>query len=293
MRLRVGAVLLAAAAIVAAGCGGGGGGESSTSSSTSSTTTTTSDAKALLAAAPQKVQDANSSKISFSISIDSDALANELTIPGSGEFDYAAKEGRLTMDYGDVLKAAGENGSGEMEILTHGDVYYLKWPLLSKAVGASTPWISFDVTKLDQISGLDTSSLRQINQSDPSQTLVYLKAAGTVEEQGTEDIDGVSTTKYHAIVDVDKIADLAPADKREAVAASVESLKEQYGITKLPMDVWLDDQGLPRKLFYEISVKTQGQNVRTSLTMNLSDYGVDVNIQPPSASQVTDLADVS
>jgi hypothetical protein len=289
MRLRVGAVLVAAAAVAAAACGGGGGGSSTSSSSTAPM----SDAKALLAAAPQKVANASSSTVSFSITIDSDQLGSALTIPGQGQFDYKTKEGRLTMDYGDVLNAAGQNGSGEVQILTKGNLYYLKWPLFSKALGASTPWVSFDVTKLDQISGIDTSSLQQVNQGDPSQTLVYLKAAGTVDEQGTEDVAGVSATKYHAIIDVDKISALAPADQRDAIAASVKSLKEQYGIAKLPMDVWLDGQGLPRKLFYEISTKAQGQNVKTSLTMNLADYGINVNVEPPPASQVTDLADIS
>lgn len=287
MRLRVGMVLAAAAAFAAAGCGGGGGGGTTTSATD---TGTSSDAKAVLAAAPQKVKNANSSKVSFSITIDSDKLSDALTIPGEGEFDYAAKEGRLTMDYGSVLSAAGQSGSGDMEILTKGSVYYVKWPLLSTAVKAKTPWISFDITKLDQITGIDTSSLRSVNQGDPSQTLVYLKAAGTVEDQGTEDVDGVSTTKYHAVIDLDKIAGLAPADQRKSVAASVKTLEDTYGISELPMDVWIDDQGLPHKLFYEIQAKVQGTKVDSSLEMKLSDYGVDVNVEPPPANQVTDLA---
>ena len=290
MRLRVGVVLAAAAAIAAAGCGGGGGG-----SSTSSTTTTSGasrDAKRVLAAAPGKVKDANSSKVSFSIAVDSDQLANEITIPGSGEFDYAGKEGRLTLDYGAVLSAAGQSGNGEMEVLTKGDMYYLKWPLFSTAVGASTPWISFDISKLDQITGFDTSSLRQVNQGDPSQTLVYLRAAGTVEDHGAEDVAGVSTTKYHAVIDLDKVPGLAPAAQRASVRSSINSMKEQYGITELPMDAWIDANGLPRKLFYEIAAKVQGQDVKSSMTMNLSDYGVDVKVQPPPPSQVTDLASI-
>ena len=290
MRLRVGVVLAAAAAIAAAGCGGGGGG-----SSTSSTTTTSGasrDAKRVLAAAPGKVKDANSSKVSFSIAVDSDQLANEITIPGSGEFDYAGKEGRLTLDYGAVLSAAGQSGNGEMEVLTKGDMYYLKWPLFSTAVGASTPWISFDISKLDQITGFDTSSLRQVNQGDPSQTLVYLRAAGTVEDHGTEDVAGVSTTKYHAVIDLDKVPGLAPAAQRASVRSSINSMKEQYGITELPMDAWIDANGLPRRLFYEIAAKVQGQDVKSSMTMNLSDYGVDVKVQPPPPSQVTDLASI-
>ena len=151
MRLRVGVVLAAAAAIAAAGCGGGGdGGGTSTSSSMTTSSSTTSgtsrDAKRVLAAAPGKVKDANSSKVSFTIAVDSDKLANEVTIPGSGEFDYAGKEGRLTLDYGAVLSVAGQSGNGEMEVLTKGNTYYLKWPLFSTAVGASTPWVSFDIS---------------------------------------------------------------------------------------------------------------------------------------------------
>jgi hypothetical protein len=246
----------------------------------------------VLAAAPGKVKDANSSKVSFSIAVDSDQLANEITIPGSGEFDYAGKEGRLTLDYGAVLTAAGQSGNGEMQVLTKGDMYYLKWPLFSTAVGASTPWISFDISKLDQITGFDTSSLRQVNQGDPSQTLVYLRAAGTVEDHGTEDVAGVSTTKYHAVIDLDKVPGLAPAAQRASVRSSINSMKGQYGITELPMDAWIDANGLPRKLFYEIAAKVQGQDVKSSMTMNLSDYGVDVKVQPPPPSQVTDLASI-
>ena len=290
MRLRVGVVLAAAAAIAAAGCGGGGGGGGTSTSTSSTSTGTSSDAKTVLAAVPQNVKNANSSKVGFSITVDSDKLSSPITVPGSGEFDYAAKEGSLTMDYGDVLQAAGQSGSGDMQILTKGSLYYVKWPLLSQAVNASTPWVSFDITKLDQITGIDTSSLRSVNQGNPSQTLVYLKAAGTVEDQGSEDVDGVSTTKYHAVIDLDRIPRLAPADQRAAVRASVRTLKDTYNISELPLDVWIDDQGLPRKLFYDIDATVQDTKVTTSLTMTLSDYGVDVNVQPPAKSQVTDLA---
>lgn len=295
MRLRVGMVLVAAAALAASACGGGGGSTTTTSgggttTTTQTTTATSQDAKRVLALAPAKVKNANSSKVSFSITVDSDKLAKPISIPGDGAFDYSAKEGRLTMDYGEVLSAAGQAGSGEMEVLTKGDMYYLKWPLFSQAVGASTPWVSFDVTKLDEITGIDTSSLKQVNQGDPTRTLLYLKAAGTVEDQGTEEIDGVSTTKYHAVIDLNKVADVVPAEQRAVMRDAANTLMQQYGITELPMDVWIDANGLPRELFYEISAKVQGQNVKSSMTMNLSDYGIAVNIQPPPASQVTDLA---
>ena len=72
------------------------------------------------------------------------------------------------MDYGEVLSSlAGQSGSGEMEIIATGHVYYIKWPLFSRALHASTPWVSFDLTKLDEITGIDVSSLKSVNQGDP------------------------------------------------------------------------------------------------------------------------------
>lgn len=282
-----------AATLAAAGCGGGGGGGGSTTTTGQTTTGTTSDAARVLAAAPGKVKSASSSKFKLTISVDSDQLANKLEIPAEGEWDYAKKAGRMTMDYGAVLSAAGASGSGTMDILALGNVYYMKFPLLSKSVGANTPWIKFDIATLDSISGIDTSSLKTANQGDPSQTLVYLKAAGSVESQGTEAIGGVDTTKYHAVVDLDKVPDAAPPAQRAAIRTSTKNLENTYGITELPLDVWIDDQGLPRRMTYTISVNTQGQNVITSLSMDLSGYGVDVNVTPPPASQVTDLASLS
>ena len=82
-----------------------------------------------------------------------------------------------------------------------------------------------------------------------------------MEDQGSEDVDGVSTTKYHAVIDLDKIAGLAPADQREAVGRLGELAEDTYGISELPLDVWIDDQGLPRKLFYEIDATVQDTKV--------------------------------
>src|SRR5262249_21736091 len=124
MRLRVGLVLVAAAALAASACGGGGGGSTGTTERGTPTGAPDQDAKRVLALAPAKVKKANSSKVSFSIKVNSDKLANEITIPGNGEFDYSAKEGRLTMDYSEVLSAAGQSGSGEMQVLNKGNIFY-------------------------------------------------------------------------------------------------------------------------------------------------------------------------
>ena len=64
------------------------------------------------------------------------------------------------MDYGEVLSAAGQSGSGEMEIIATGTSTTSSGRSFSQAVKASTPWVSFDLTKLDEITGIDVSSLK-------------------------------------------------------------------------------------------------------------------------------------
>jgi hypothetical protein len=282
------AALAGAAALVLAGCGGGGG----SSSTEARTTTAPTAAKRLLASVPQKAANAGSSRVSFSYTIDSEALSKPITMTGRGEFDYAKSEGRMSMDIGAFLTAAGQSGSGKVDVILTRDSYYLKYPLLSRALKAKTPWIRVDLADLLKPSGVDVNSL-QLNQGDPSQTLVYLKAAGTVEQKGTEVIDGVETTRYHAIVDLGRVPGQAPKRLRAAMRTSISKLQTQYGISELPLDVWIDRQGLPRQIREDIDVSAQGQQVGVSTTVHFSDYGVRIHAAPPPARQVTDISDLS
>jgi hypothetical protein len=286
--LRLGALLgalLAASALVLGACGGGGDQQQKSASV---------DAKRVLASAPQKAANAGSSKVSFSYTIDSEALSRPITTTGEGEFDYARREGRLTFDVGDLLAAAGQSSvGGTIELIANGDIYYMKYPLLSRSVGAKTPWVKFDLGKLEALSGVDLSSLQQVSQSDPSQTLVYLRAAGTVDEVGSEQVDGVDTTKYRATIDLARVADLAPPNVRQAVRDSIANLRKQAGLSELPLDVWIDRDGLPRTLAYEVDTQASGKTVKSSVALNFSDYGVAVDAEPPPAGQVTDISELA
>jgi len=279
--------LAAAAALVLAGCGGGGGGGHAQEAKPAPP-----GAKRLLASAPQKVAKAGSSRLSFTYTIDTEALSRPITMSGEGTFDYARSEGRMTMDIGAFLTAAGKSGPGRVDVILTRNAYYLKYPLLSQALKSKKPWIKVDLADLLKPSGIDVSSL-QLNQSDPSQTLVYLKATGKVEQVGTETIDGVETTRYHATTDLDRVPAQAPKRIRAAVRASVSKLRDQYGISELPLDAWIDRQGLPRQLREEIDVTTQGQELKVSSTVHFSDYGVQVHVVPPPAGQVNDISELS
>jgi hypothetical protein len=285
------ALLLTAllATLVLAACGGGSGGDETTSPSG----TSASGADAVLVAAATKASDAGSSKVKFAATTDIPGQEAPVVLTGEGEFDYAAQKGRLTYDLSDLFAAAGQDiGSEPAEIVVDGTVFYMKFPALSSLLPGAKEWIKFDLATLGKESGFDLAQLQQLNQGDPAATLEYLRATGDVEEVGQEDLDGVETTHYRATVDVDKAIEQAPAESRAALQAQIDQLKAA-GLEKLPIDVWIDGDGLPRKFTYDVTVDTNGQKVRTVVEMELTDYGVEVEVTPPPADQVTDFSELA
>jgi hypothetical protein len=233
-----------------------------------------------------------SSRIALTVTSDVPGQDAPIVFTGEGEFDYEAQKGRFAYDLSDLFAAAGQDfGSEPAEIVIDGTVIYMKFPALTSLLPGATDWLKFDLTTLGQQSGIDLSQLQQLNQGDPTAILEYLRATGEVEEVGTEEVDGVETTHYRATVDVDKAVAQAPEETRDQVQAQIDQLKAA-GISELPIDVWIGSDGLPRRLAYDITVDVSGQEAHTVLEMNLTDYGVDVQIEPPPADQVTDYADL-
>jgi hypothetical protein len=157
-------------------------------------------------------------------------------------------------------------------------------------------WIRFDLQALGEEAGLDFDQLMQLgSQSDPSQALAYLRAASDdIQEVGSEEVRGVETTHYRMTVDLARVAAAAPPAQREALQAQVDELIEKSRIQNVPTDVWIDEDGLVRRqrLTYENMAFAPGVHGDMTMTMELFDFGVDVEVDPPPASQVVDLQEL-
>lgn len=68
----------------------------------------------------------------------------------------------------------------------------------------------------------------------------------------------------------------------------------QSGLGEIPVDVWLDESGLVRKLTMAFSSTQPGTSGSSdaSMTFEIYDYGEDVAIELPPASQVVDASAV-
>jgi len=257
-------------ALVASACGGSG--VSSTDGSPSSA-----PAAAAVASAGQKSSDAGSARASFTATFTG---ATSGTMTGVGEFSQ--REGHLTMDMSDLGGGAFGNGAAE---LTFSDlVYYMKLP---QGAGLPLPpgkeWFKIDLKEIGQTQGLDLEQLTQLSQSDPSQALDFLRGASDdFHEVGTEDVRGESTTHYAGTIDLNKVAESAPAD----LAEQYKKLAELAPSPTVPMDVWIGDDGYVQKLRFQ-----QKLAAGSSMTMEeeLYDWGTDVNVTVPSDDEVVDL----
>ena len=85
------------------------------------------------------------------------------------------------------------------------------------------------------------------------------------------------------------MAEQAPEDAR----ASFERIIELVGVSEVPFDVWIDDDGLARRMKYEQPLPTtNGAKGSMTTTMEMYDFGVEVNVEPPPDDQVTDIQEL-
>jgi hypothetical protein len=231
-------------------------------------------------------------------------LDMRMTVPGDsrqvelradGVLDYRNQRGRMTVD---VSSMANEPGLPlKMTMLFAYPAVYVQLPeeLRNQAgSGADKPWLKVDVSKAEE---LDLEQLSQYQ--NPADQLEILRAVSdSFDETGTEDVRGVRTTRFRAVVDLNEAIDeglaKVPAEDRETAKRELERMADELGMDELPMDVWLDDAGVLRRMQMELEAPLpDGGPMHTKMTMDLFDFGTKVKVTPPPASQVEDVTELA
>lgn len=262
MRAFTGAAL---SVLLLAGCSSGGG---------SHTTSNTNLAQLVADAATKST--ASTSRLAITVDVSQPGSA-PLQITGSGQFDYAKHAGVLT----ESIPSVSGNPGGTVEIREIGQTVYVKVP---NPPDPSKPWLKTDASTFGAQNGGTQAS-------DPSQFLSYLRGASNgITDEGTETVRGAETRKLKANLDLRKAAAKLPPEQRQAVEQAIQ----QLGTSTIPTVVWIDDQGRLRKMSFSLDISNAGQatgsssqTAHLSLTLELFDYGVPVNVTPPPSSQVS------
>lgn len=292
MRLaRISAASLVAALALGA-CGGGGDGAETTAGQ--ATAGETAPSASPLALAASETKGVGSSRIDITSIVPAGPGQEPVTLAGEGAFDYASQQGRMTFDFGALLGSlgAGENET-RAEILYDGTVVYLRIPLFSELFPGGKPWIKIDIAATAESQGLDLSQLTDASQADPTQVFAYLETASDVEEVGREEVRGEQTTHYRATLDLEAAAEAAPSELRERMQAGADQLRSAAGTTTMPIEVWIGDDGLVRRFVLRFSLAGTEPPAESETTMEFYDFGVEVSVEPPPASEVIELSELS
>jgi hypothetical protein len=258
---------------------------------------TASDSNVSIKDAPSLAQSEGSFRMAITgtSELPEEAGGGRLNFSATGAIDATSKLGEATFTFsGEGGQAEAISGSmGEMDVVydfTEGFVMYMNWPFFREQIPNAKKWLRMDLQKIGEEMGFDLAGLMQAGQGNPLQGLDYLKGASDIQEVGEETIRGIDTTHYEAVVEFDSLAETSPD-----VADSLENLKELTGIEEIPMEVWLDADGLPRRVEYVFDYNPSDDapvgtpSGQMEIANEFFDYGVDLDIEVPPSSEVTDL----
>ncbi len=254
--------VLAALLVLAAGCGGSGDKKSDTGSG-----------------APEAnpiAQAASATTRAGSVKVDFEIAGTGANGGGRGVFDTGANAaGKLAM----TVDSNGQTTT--VDTIVDGNVLYLRTPAFQQLLPAGKEWVRVDLARLAKQQGVDLGSLVDSNPT-PTAALAYLRgASGKVEKVGEEKVRGENTTHYRATIDLEQAARRAKGSTRR----SIRRVIDVAGVTKLPVDVWVGDDGFVHKVSYtQHSSKSQSAKI----TMELYDFGSPVTITAPPETAVID-----
>ncbi|WP_353940159.1 hypothetical protein ABII15_00230 [Streptomyces sp. HUAS MG91] len=223
----------------------------------------------------KKTVAARSARVVITSTVAADGKSEKIT--GRGAMDFAHGSSQLTM---------GQDGK-HLEQRVVDKTLYQKPPKGEGKLPGGKTWMKIDLAKL-AASGAAGSS----QASDPADSFAYSNSLSRkdVKKIGEEKVTGVDTTHYRVMLDIDK---LAQGDEQKA-----KKLRQQLG-ESVPVDLWVDDKGLTRRQQMEMTVHSPGSTSSSSskakgkvkTVMEFSDFGTDINVSKPPASDTADMTD--
>ena len=191
-----------------------------------------------------------------------------------GDVDFESRNADLHV----TTTGAAGSSAGSFELRLADGVLYLRLPESARAQASVTkPWVKLDATQLGSLGGALTPG----NLTSPQDILSTLQSLpGGVTNLGTEQRGGVTTTHYHATIDVDALLKEYAGPAAQVALGILSAI----GGDKLsfPVDVWVDRAGRVR----ELDIVANTSMIDASVRLRLSNFGESVHVDAPPADQV-------
>jgi hypothetical protein len=203
-----------------------------------------------------------------------------MAMHGSGVYNAQTGRSRLTME----LKMPGVVTPLHFDAVGDKQTMYMRSSVFIAELPPGDRWLKVQV-------GLGRSAQTSLasNSGSEGQLEMLRAAGGKVEDLGEETVRGVATTRYQGTVDLNRYADLLREEGKVTGAQEYEQVAKSIP-TPIPVEAWLDDDGLVRRMriVMEIPTATGAPPVKMDLTMEFFDFGITPQIDFPSASETFD-----
>lgn len=172
---------------------------------------------------------------------------------------------------------------GAMEFRQIGDRVFMKFPFFIAMFGAETDWVSMPAEEGDEF----TSTFETVP-SNPTEILeAYESAAATLENLGVEMVNGVEATHYRIRLNPEEM-EMTPEERAELEASGL------FADGIIPMDIWVSEEGYTVRMILEIDgtgldAPPEEEFETMRMQYDLLDINQDIVIEPPPASEVTDI----
>jgi hypothetical protein len=248
--------------------------------------------------------DAKTSRFEFTMSVTGPNGPVNLTAKGASDSSVPLMS--LDMDMASVIPGTPPGGATVSTVFDGKSVYMHFPPELAAGLPGGKQWARLDLAALSGQAGIDVDALTaQFNSSDPLANIALLTgAAGEITEVGTEDVRGVPTKHLKMTVNLQKASDQLASNfsgpNADRLKAAVAQAAATVGVNELPMEAWIDADGFPRRLVYEMDLSKakvpggEGAAPPTGtakVSMEFFDFGKDVDVKIPPASETIDLAE--
>ena len=251
-----------------------------------------------LRAAPDAVTEAGTA--AFEMVMEGSMQGQAFEFTATGVVDGTAEQMSMEMDLSEMMESLAEAEGQQLppsfsepwRMVADGDTMYVQAPMF-EMLGIEG-WIS--MTPEDMGTSADAMGLGA-GAYDFTQTLESLRGVtGDPERVGEDEVRGVEATHYEATMNLGEALEQAPEEQREQLEAAFDQLGggEELDEVDIPVDVWIDDDDLPRRLQMDMGSMFAAAGMASgemTMTIEMFDYGEPVDIVVPSPDEVTSFAE--
>jgi hypothetical protein len=206
--------------------------------------------------------------------VDPEVEGREFEFRAEGVFDYPNKRGLMTVD--GELPFLGDDAN-PVEFRLIGRTSYTRWVIKGKSY-----WVKDEGDPAESDDPVELLVPFPGGPTRPTDVLARaVPASDERETVGTEAIRGIEATHYRLRVDLEKLVkQLPPSDRPEG---DVES---SWGQRFVPVEIWIDDESRLRRITIGRSAKKENGTGKETTTVELFDYGVEVDVEAPPAEEL-------